>query len=508
MSLLRATFADARSPIIGGLGQIVPTVGPPAAPAAPVLDLPDFPEVLIGWESDAGLGAYALDAGVTSWVDRVGGEELVQATSIERPYYIPGEYSSNGKPILWMKDRSLRAVLSAAIPQPAIFIQVAAYPTARSILAGGFRGDTNLPIHFELEMPGRTASIFDYWVDSGAGGPYAFLGQGYITDGFGSLNGEDTGLDTIPNSTGFLEYLLDDSGAGLIPSFNRTVGTAYGAPPTGFDGDVEAIKLGRTLVGGSYAHSSDDYAQAFYVLSGSITPARLTKFYEEYLDPKWKTFVKGTAFPTFGASDYAEFDAADLVGADLSSITSNWVDRQNGYEFVPNNNPVLRTALGRRGGQCIRFANTVANQYMDCAALTAAHPLTFIVGYMPSGLSNVGSLIDSPNGASRMVMWEGAGPPALYAGSSVQNTNFGPYAGGFRQWAGVFNDNSSELHFDGMIGSTAMAIGTQDNTNGTRIGNNPFDSGRLDGWIEFVYYWDKVLTREQILQVMAYRGEW
>ena len=64
--------------------------------SVPVLDLEDFPEVLLGWESDAGLGAYALDAGVSSWVDRVGGEDLVQATSIERPYYIPGEYSSNG----------------------------------------------------------------------------------------------------------------------------------------------------------------------------------------------------------------------------------------------------------------------------------------------------------------------------------------------------------------------------------------------------------------------------
>ena len=42
MSLLRATFADARSPVIGGLGQIVPTVGPPPPPEVFGVVVPDI----------------------------------------------------------------------------------------------------------------------------------------------------------------------------------------------------------------------------------------------------------------------------------------------------------------------------------------------------------------------------------------------------------------------------------------------------------------------------------
>lgn len=483
------------------IGRRLLGVGRKIAPIAiKPLVLADFPSLLRAWEADYGVttssGAYGDT--VSAWACRLTGDSLVQATDADRPMLIPGAYTRDGRARIAFNrldeyESKLSITFGSALPQPLKFIHVADSLNTQADYCADYRW----PTHFAVgPMDGR---VYDLFVDAGAGGPYVGL----------YLLGEDSGLDCNVNYQSRIQLDLDGAGDSRL-HVDRVPGAILASPPVGWGNDVTTLELGR-LTTDSPTQGAVDTCYAHYIFDGSVSTAELDLFYT-YLDQQWPRPVSGTrpgSFPTFGASDYDEWCVDDMSETEGQSATSNIVGRQNGKIFVSSgaNHPVMRETAGRQGGKALEFASGTGNQYLDCAALTMAHPSTFIVS---ARCGQNGSLIDGRPSGGRMVMYVLTGSLLLYAGASVNassTTLLYPNHVAWRQYAAVFNDNASECYVDGDAAVTSMAIGTQDNTAGTRIGANPVGSGFLDGWIDHWAYWDKVLTQDQIRQYLAYAGD-
>lgn len=492
MSLFRAQLWDARSPIIQGTHNIIPDLGA-AEPALPEgLTLDDFPEVLHAWEPSGLLGhGYALEDYVDTWTATVGPDDAVNTLGDpRRPRFLPGAYTVNGLPAVNTYYRindnvGLYVELTDHVTEPYRVVVVTTCP---------FAGQAGPDIQRGIAATNSAIILQDVVQDLGTGGPYIGLQN----------DTHDAGQDLTPRRANVLAGIMA-SGANDNTAIDDVLGTPGN---TGTSGDMEDLYFGSHPTAGSQ-RATWDYVQAVYVWTGS-DEARYAEFVNDYLIPKYRTTHSPGAFPTFGAGDYFELDAEDITEGDGVDITSNWVDRQNGYAFVPGNGPIAETTTGKEGGRAVFFDGSTPNPHFDNNDITWSQPATFIVEAQPTpfhaGGNAGGGMIDGQGSTDRMVIWLTGDRASLYAGSTAQSTYWRGTDIGWRHFCGVFDGVSSLVGCDGQ-GLQTVNPGSNSLASGIRIGANDINNlGDFIGRISWIGGWNKALTQTQILDVFKYRG--